>query len=304
MKMWMMAPMAALMLCALALPTVAQDKKDERTFSLKTKDVKDQAITEKSKEYSEKVADIAGGMAQDKGWENEKTTKVTEILEVDENGKRTKARVKWTAYEGTEKSQKPGQTEPSAETKKESDLLDASILYTWNKETKKWDAKLEKGDAEKDDVKKQLAKANPFLNPFVPERDVKLGEEWDADEAQLKELFTTAEVEVSEAKAKCKATETGKEDGVEYVQVNFEITLKGKLLNDEIGSPEMEAKITGWYAWDIGNGRIAGMERKNEMGFDTVIATDDGDIPVKFTGTGSEEILITYAAIEKVKEGK
>jgi|SRR5690606_11514987 len=176
MKSWMKLSMATLLLAALAVPTIAQESdKAARTFNLKEKFAKDQKVTETKEENNNTDVALEDGTVLESNSETETGTKIMEVLAVSEDGKITQARVRWTKGTTITEVTKLGQ-EPTDPVEMDSQLKGASILYTFNAETKKWESKLEKGDAELKDVKKQLNKTDPFANAFIPNREVKLGE--------------------------------------------------------------------------------------------------------------------------------
>jgi hypothetical protein len=282
---------AALAVLAIALPTMAQDSK-ARTFSLKTKDVKGQVITETEEETGTNVVDLGGGALTQTTEELTLSTQTTEIVEVGENGQRTQARVGWTEHKTTTTVQDFGQEKPGEAAETEGAKKGASILWTMDKD-KKWSSKVEKGDAE--ELKGETKKTKPFANPLVPERDVKLGEEWAPTEDELKEAFPPSdEMSITELKCTCKAEEVVKEGEKEYLKVTFSIEGKGKLANEQLGNPEFSIKNTGHYLWDIAEGRVSSVESEREMGFETEVETEMGKTTAKFTGTGKSKITMTY----------
>jgi hypothetical protein len=183
---------AALLLCAVALPAIGQDSK-ARTVSLKTKDVKGQIVTESEEESATQKFDLGGGAAIQISDSVTVSKQSTENIEVGEDGRRTKARTSWPEYTITTTTQGFGENKPGDPVETEGAKKGAAILWTWDKEKKTWTGKLESGDAEEKDLKDELKKTVPFANPLIPERDVKVGEEWEPSADDLKAAFPPAE---------------------------------------------------------------------------------------------------------------
>lgn len=311
MKSWMRLSMATLLLAALAVPTIAQESdKAARTFNLKEKFAKDQKVTETKEENNNTDVALEDGTVLESNSETETGTKVMEVLAVSEDGKITQARVRWTKGTTITEVTKLGQ-EPTDPVEMDSELKGASILYTFNAETKKWESKLEKGDAELKDVKKQLNKSDPFANAFIPNREVKLGESWEIDGDALKAMFSGDDsIELKEGSGTCKAEEVVKEGEVELLRVSFETKLKGKLKDENIGEPEITAGNKGSYFWDIKEGRIVRVNMENTGEFNaTVQHPQAGALKLTVTIKGEAEMKQAYGKIgdkeeeEKEEEG-
>jgi hypothetical protein len=295
---------AALLLCAVALPAIGQDSK-ARTVSLKTKHVAGQIHTETEEESGTQKIELGGGVATRNTDTVTVKKKLTEVIEVGADGQITKARVTWESEKTTTTTQDFGEEKPGEPAETEGAKTGASILYTWNAEKKAWDATLEKGDAEEDDIKKELKHTGPFLNPLIAERDVKIGEEWEPTEADMKKAFPPADnMEILEMKATCKAEEIVKEGEKEFLRVSFNIDIKGKLKDESMSDPEFTANNKGSFLWDIALGRAASVEAEQSMGFEAEVTTPQGKVAAKFEGTGKSIITITYAAKEEKKDGK
>jgi hypothetical protein len=95
-----------------------------------------------------------------------------------------------------------------------------------------------------------------------------------------------------------------KEDGKEYLRVSFSIEGTGQLKDENLADPEFTIKNTGSFKWDIAESRVASVESEREMGFETEVATPQGNVAGKFTGTGKTTITMTYAMKEEKKDGK
>lgn len=290
---------AALAILAIALPAVAQEGK-ERTVSLKHKHAQGEIHTEDEEESGKQTIELGGGVATRISDEVSVKQKVTEVLEVDETGKITKARVTWKVDKTTTTMQDFGEEAPGDPTEADGAKKDAKILYTWNKEKKAWESKLENGDAEDSDIKKELKHQSPFTNPLIPGRDVKVGEEWVPSEEDLKAAFPTPEtLEATTMKATCKAEEIVKEDGKELLRVSFVMEMGGKIKDESMDNPEFSGTNTGSYFWDIAESRVVRVEAEQVMAFEAEVTTPQGKIAAKFDGNGKSVIKMTYGKAEK-----
>lgn len=299
---WM--PVAAILVAALTVPAIAQEGEKEtesaRKVNLTLKHEKDQTITE-SKESSTHVKIGGGGMVFQEQWASETGTKVSEILEVNDKGKIIKARVKWSDGKTVAEAEEMGQ--PGEPVEMESDLNGASILYTWNEKTEEYDSKVEEGDANGEGMKEQLEKTDPFVNPFVPGREVKVGESWDADEEGLKKMFAGDDnITVKEVSGTCKAEEIIEENGAELLVVKFDVEVKGVVQDESLDNPDLDMTVKGSYHWDIKNGRIASVEMENEGSFEAETQGPQGAMQVNFNMTAEEVLAMEYGKIEAEAE--
>lgn len=290
---------AALAILAIALPAVAQEGK-ERTVSLKHKQAVGDIHTEDEEESGKQSIELGGGVATRTTDEVSVKQKVTEVLEVDADGKITKARVTWKVDKTTTTMQDFGEEKPGEPTEADGAKKDAKILYTWNKEKKAWESKLENGDAEEADIKKELGHQSPFSNPLVPDKDVNIGEEWTPTEESLKAAFPMPEnLELKSMTATCKAEEIVKEDGKELLRVSFAMEMTGKIKDESMADPEFTGKNSGSYFWDIAEGRVARVEADQEMGFEAEVTTPQGKVAAKFAGSGKTVMKMSYSKAEK-----
>ncbi|MEZ5993196.1 MAG: hypothetical protein R3E76_12710 [Planctomycetota bacterium] len=295
---WMQVSLTALLLSALAIPAMAQETTEEaRTVMLKESFKAGYSSTETAEE-SNTTEVSAQEMVVQTETNTETETKITDVLEVNEKGKITKARIRWTEGTTTTEKVELGK-EPEDAVTVDSELTGASILYTWNAEKKAWEAKLEEGDADLDDVKKQMKKTDPFVNPFVPDREVKIGESWDADAEGLKALFSGDEgIKLKAVTATCKAEEIVTEKEMEYLKVSIELTMTGELQDENIGKPEITATRKGHYLYDIAEGRIVSIELDSEGSFDAEVQTPQGKMALTVGIAGNEKRAITYGETE------
>jgi hypothetical protein len=268
---WTALSVAGLLAFVLAVPGVAQESekpeaKEGRKVNLTEKYSKDLKITSESDAVSSSEVTLENGMVVQGTDETETEVQITEILEVADDGKVTKLRVRWTESTKVTESSQMGQ--PGEPVEEEGAHKGASILHTWNAEKKAWENKLEKGDKDADDVKKQLKKKDPLANPMIPNREVKVGESWKADEKALKEFFGNDDaITLSKAESTLKAEEIVKEEDVEYLRVSFEIKLTGNLNDDDIGKPELTMTNKGNYYFNIKESRVELVEMETEGSF-------------------------------------
>lgn len=263
---WTVLPIAGLLALLMAVPSLAQDDaKDStkaRTVMLKQKLTKDLKITTEEVGVSETNVALENGMVVQNKIEAESEVQVHEILEVAEDGTVTKFRVRWTHSETETVESAMGQ-EGEPETA-EGAHKGASILHTWNAEKKAWEGKLEKGDKDAGTVKKQLGKKDPLANPMIPNREVKVGESWKADEDALKDFFGGNEgLKLTKTEGTMKAEEILEEEGVEYLRVSFDLKFTGELQDENIGKPEITMVTKGSYYYDIAKGLVKAVEMEN-----------------------------------------
>ncbi|MBZ0136761.1 MAG: hypothetical protein K8I27_10350 [Planctomycetes bacterium] len=261
---WTALSIAGLLALTLTVPGLAQEAKPEaRTVMLKQKLTKELKITDESTDVTTQTVTLTNGMVVQTQTETESQLQVTEILEVAEDGSATKVRVRWThGTTETIRSQmnQQGQLVEGEPVTEASPHKGASVLHTWNAEKKAWENTLEKGDKEASKVKKQLTKKDPLANPLIPNREVKVGDKWDADEQGLKDFFGSPDApKVTKATGKLKAEEIVEEEGAEYLRVSFEIVLT----LDNMGK-DLDATSKGNYYFNIKEGRVALVEM--EMG--------------------------------------
>lgn len=295
--------LAALMLGALALPANAQDgKKTEEARKVLVKYT--YKAMERHTEKSEKSGDtVVKPQGQDMILETDtrttNETKVTDILEVNDDGLATSVRISWKDGKETLEVVRMGQP-PADPVESETARNGVSILYTWDAEKKEYTSKLEKGDEESAAVKKELGKKDPLLNAFIPGREVKVGESWDVDEQALKDMMGKDEVITpSEITATCKAEEIVKEDGAELLRVSMDITMKADMKNEKLGDPELEVTRTGSYFWNIKESRVVRVEIEDETTFDgTINHPQMGKMDLSFTQTGEETKTDTVGKVE------
>lgn len=301
---WM--PLAAMLAAMITVPALAQEPKDKaskpaRTVNLTLTYEKNQKITEKSEE-STHLKVTAGGNVMQQRWATETGTKVTEVLEVTEEGAVSKFRVKWT--DGTEVVEEENMGQAGEPMESDAEMKGTSILYTWNAKEEKYDSNLEKGDAELSETKQQLARKNPLKNPFVPGKEVKIGDTWDADQAGMEDLFTGDEsITLKEVSGACTAREIVEEEGIEYLLVDVDVEMKAELQDDNLGTPELTATIEGVYYWNIKESRIDKLTRDNEGGFDAEVQGQQGKMAIKFEITGDETIEYAYSKADADDKG-
>ena len=281
---WTALPIAGLLALMMAVPSVAQEAKKEdtkdttseaRTVLLKQKSTKDLKITsEGGAVTNESVALAANGMVVQSKVEAEHEMQVTEILEVAEDGSVTKMRVRWTHIKTetvVSRMNQQGQLVEGEPEVAEGDHKGASILHTWNAEKKAWENTLEKGDKDASEVKKQLARKDPTANPMIPNREVKVGEEWKADEAAMKEFFASGDdATLVKAAGTLKAKEIIEREGVEYLIVSFtlEMTIE---VGEEGAKHEVPFTNKGEYAFNIKESRVVRVEMKSEAKVETSV---------------------------------
>lgn len=306
MKIWLKLSMATLLLAALVAPSIAQDSKaEERTFLVKEKHEKGVKVREEHEESQETKVALEDGTVVETTTKTETETQVTEILAVSAEGKVSQGRVSWPKGTQVVEVVKLGE-EPADPVEMDIERKGASILYTFNAETKKWEAKLEKGDEELDDVKKALKKAEPFANPFIPGREVKLGESWDADKDILKTMFASDEsIELKEATGTCKAEEVVKEGELELLRISFEMKISGKLKDENIGTPDLAGVNKGSIFWNCKEGRAERIEMENSAEFvATVQHPQLGALKLTITISGSASAKFSYGKVGDKEEEK
>ena len=301
MKKWIALPMAALMLAAMAIPSMAQDmKKEARTVMLKESNKAGTSITEKKEEANETTVSLKEPeMVLQNENKAETGTKVTDILTVDDAGKITSARVTWTEGKVTTEASRMGQP-PADPVEEEGVMNGVSILYTWNADKKAFTAKVEKGDAEDSEVKKEASKKQPFANAFVPGREVKVGESWEPEEQALKDMMGEDEgIKLESISATCTAEEIVTEDGVELLRVSLDIKMTAELQDEGLGKPKLTATRKGSYYWNIKEARATRVELKNEGGFEAEVNDPQaGKMDLKVEVAGTEAMTMTYAKTE------
>ena len=264
---WTALPIAGLLALFMAVPSLAQDEKKDgteaRKVMLKQKISKDLKVTEESGAETTQTVTLENGMVVQSQVETEYEVQITEYLEVAEDGTPTKLRVRWTESGSetvTSQMNQQGELVEGEPVEEEGAHKGASILHTWNAEKKAWESTLEKGDKEASEVQKQLGKKDPLANPMMPNREVKVGEEWKADEQGLKDFFATPDgPKIKKAGGTLKAEEILEEDGVEYLRVSFDLTLT---LDAE--GEELPVSNKGDYYFNIKEGRVVAVEM--EMG--------------------------------------
>ena len=296
--------LAALMLGALAIPAYAQDKTEARKVMLKDTYKAQERRTEKSEEKNETNVKPKD---QEIVLQNEVKTssevKVTDILEVNADGKPTSIRVRWT--EGTETTEATSMGQPPADpVEADTEMKGVSILYTWNAEKKAYTSKLEEGDAEVSGVKKELSKSDPLFNAFIPGREVKVGESWEPKEEDIKKMMGEDEnIKLTKVSATCKAEEIVKEEGVELLRVSLEISMTGELQNEDLGKPSLEATRSGSFFWNIKEGRFVRLEMENKGEFEAEVNHPQaGKMTLTVTVDGDETKTETIGKVEDEKK--
>lgn len=296
---WTALPIAGLLALMMAVPSLAQDdtKEEARKVLLKEKLTKDLKITEGSDAVTTQEVALENGMVVQGSTETESEISVMEFLEVSEDGTVTKYRKRWTYSEKETVASQMGQEgEPVKETGKHKD---ASILFTWNAEKKAWEGKVEKGDKEADEVKKELAKKNPLANPMLPGREVKLGEEWKGEEEAMKDFFGQNEgLKLSKIESTFKAEEILEEEGVEYLRVSFNLDFTGELQDESIGKPEVKFTNKGSYYFNIKESRIEAVEMETTGGFSASVEDPNmGKMNLTVSIEGSREMAIAHGKV-------
>ena len=193
-----------------------------------------------------------------------------EVLGVDGNGYPTEARLSWTKVEITEQKNKRMSEEWGEPTKGKSGLTTAVIHYERDPGSTDFKATLDEGDDASGAVQKNLDKVDPFLVPFIPEREVSIGESWEVDRKALERFFgENDKLRVTEQKAACKAAEMVDEDGLNLLKVTFDMSMTGTLLDERLGEgTPFSARTTGYFLWDVDNQRAHRAEINPTMEFE------------------------------------
>lgn len=297
--------LAALALAAIGFVPAQAQEKASRKVLLKEKHEAGVTITDKSTESRDgKIVLNMGGEDQEGAEVIKKAEETTtEVLAVNDGGEITDGRVTQVKDSTTKSSQGIGEAEMGPEQTTVGDMEGVVIRYTWNADSKGFKATLEKGEGVKDskDVLKALRKKQPFKVPFMPGKEVAVGESWEVPEQVLREFFDEDEDhKILEAKATCKLEGVETTKGGDFAKVSMEISFKGNFNDDNLGELTVEAKITGHYLFDLKQQRITRVETKTTMGFEKEVQTPQGKFKVSYKATGNEVKELTYTK----KEGK
>jgi hypothetical protein len=311
MKLKLLGLAALAMLACVAVPASAQMKGDgakaaKRSVMIKEKYEAGLVITEKSTEDRSGKLLISAGGQDSEGADTSHTDKEesTEVLAVgDASGDITDGRLTCTKEQTKKSEQKPGEAEMGAEEVSKGDMEGVTIRYTWDVESKGFKAKLEKGEDAKDtkDVIKALAKKQPFKVPFIPGKEVAVGDSWEIEEAKLREFVGEDEkMKVTEIKATCKFESIDATKAGDVAKVTFTMTVKGTVADDQLGELPLEGTTEGHYLFDLTTSRCTRVEIKTAMGFEKEVKTPQGNVKVTYKMTGTEVKELTYAK----KDGK
>lgn len=238
------------------------------TIPLRAEYVKGEVIIETTVETSDQNMHF-GSIPMLKKEEKNSVSR-TEILGVDGNGYPTEARLSWTKVEITEQKNKRMSEEWGEPTKVESGLTTAVIHYERDPGSADFKSTLDEGDDASGAVQKNLDKVDPFLVPFIPGREVSIGDSWEVDRKALERFFgENDKLEVTDQKATCKAEEMVDEDGLNLLKVTFDMSMKGKLLDERLGDgTPFSAHTTGYFLWDVDNQRAHKVEINPTMEFE------------------------------------
>ncbi len=310
MKTKLMGLAALLLITMTVIPVSAQAKvAGARKVTLKEKHEAGIVITENSTENMDgKIAITVGGQQMDGSEQTkgvEETT--TEILALGADGEVSEARVTYVKDANTKSEQKPGAKEVGDPVESKGDLEGVVIHWAFDATTKAWTSKLERSDpaqSESKDVLKALKKKQPFANPFIPGKEVAVGDAWEVTEAELKAFFGEGDddFKVKEAKATCKLEEIVTVEGKEQAKVSFVINVSATGQNQNLGELDITMANTGHYMFDLTTSRTVSVEMNPEVSFEKEVETEQGKIKVGYKATGKEVKLFTYAKAEK-KEG-
>jgi hypothetical protein len=236
--------------------------------------------------------------------EKEEGEQLTDVLSASE-GAISGARITWTKSKKSTTVQDFGQPEAGQPTESTGGQEGAVVAWSYDAEKKSWTAKVEKGDAEDGEIKKHTKKKHPFKIPFIPNKEVGVGETWEVPEADLREFFADDDtMKVKEVKASCKAEEITATKAGESLKVSFSADIKCDMQNEELGNPEVTFKLSGHYMFNIGASRSESVEVNMEMSFSGKINTPKGAMDFTFKGTGKENKSLAWARIEKKEGGK
>ena len=304
MKIKLLGLAALAMLACLVAPASAQEKAAARKVLIKEKYEVGMVITETGTETNQTTTTITvGAQTADKiEEEKEEKEKTTDIIALGEDGNISSGRISHVKSKKSHSEQDFGAAEMGEATVSTGDLEGAVIAWTWSADKKAWTGKLEKGD-ENAGTKKALAKKEPFKVPFIPNKDVAVGESWEIAEADLRAFFGDDDVmKVNEIKATCKAEEITAGKGGEMLKVSFVIDMKLTMQNEQLKNPDVTAKVTGHYMFNIGTSRCDSVELNPEMTFSGEAPGRNGEkIPFTVKMKGQEIMTLTYSKKESGK---
>jgi len=295
--------LAALAIASLlVVPVSAEEKAAAKKVMLKEKYEAGLVITETGTETSQTTTTITvGEQSADKVEEDkEEKERVTEVQAVGADGHIGGARVSYNKSKKSHAEQDFGAAELGEAAVSTGDLEGAVIAWAFDAEKKSWSGKLEKGEDNKG-TKKVLAKKEPFKVPFIPGKEVAVGESWEIAEKDLRDFFGDDEaMKVSEITARCSADEIIAGKAGESLKVTFVIDIKANLQNEDLKNPEVTAKITGHYMFNIGTSLIDSVELNTELSFSGEAPGRGGEkIPFTVKMKGQEIMTQTYKKAEK-----
>ncbi len=307
MKLKLLGLAALAMIACLVNPASAQEKPAARKVLVKEKYEAGMVITESGVETSQTTTTItAGGQSADKVEEDkEEKEKTTEVQSVGADGHISGARVNHIKSKKSHAEQDFGAAEMGEAAVSTGDLEGVVIAWVFDAEKKAWTGKLEKGE-ENAGTKKALAKKEPFKVPFIPGKEVSVGQSWDVAEADLRAFFADDEaMKVSEIKATCTAEEIIAGKGGESLKVSFVIDIKAILQNEGLKNPEVTAKVSGHYMFNIGTSLCDSVELNPELSFSGEAPGRGGEkIPFTVKMKGQETMTLSYKKAEKKEGGK
>ncbi|CAG0975771.1 hypothetical protein PLCT2_01610 [Planctomycetaceae bacterium] len=302
MKLKLMGIAAIVMIACLVTPASAEEKTAARKVLVKEKNEAGLVISETGTETSQTTTTITvGGQTADKIEEDkEEKEKVTEVQSVNAEGHISGARVSYNKSKKSHAEQDFGAAELGEAAISTGDLEGAVIAWAFDAEKKAWSGKLEKGEDNKG-TKKALTKKEPFKVPFIPGKEVAVGETWEIADKDLRDFFADDEaMKVNEIKASCTAEEIIAGKGGECLKVTFVIDIKATLQNEDLKNPEVTAKITGHYMFNIGTSLCDSVELNSELSFSSEATGRGGEkIPFTVKMKGQEIMTLTYKKAEK-----
>lgn len=309
MKLKLIGLAALAVMACLVVPVSAQGKAAPRKILIKEKQEVGLVVSEKTTEVNEeRVTQSAGGNdSKFLGTERNEQERTTETLSLSEAGEVTDGRVTYLKDRKNKAQQGPEDVELSKEEESTGDLEGVTIRYTFDAKAGAFTAKLEKGESAKDteDVVKAMRQKKPFTVPFIPNKEVEVGQSWEVDETALREFINPDEekMKLAVVKATCKLEEITSTKAGEVAKVSFTLNISGTGQHPNLGELEISGKNEGCYYFDLTTCHCTKVEMKAEFGFEKELETPQGKVKVTYKMTGTETKEFSYAKAEK-KDGK
>lgn len=115
-------------------------------------------------------------------------------------------------------------------------------------------------------VKAEVARGEPFLNPIVPDRDVKIGDTWVVDGQRLARFLSQRDLRGTSADGSATAVEIQESiDGRRLLEVTFKGKFAGEWTPEAGSATQFNGELTGVLRWDIEASRVYVMDYTDTM---------------------------------------